>query len=299
MAISVCICTMTRPDDLRRALEALSQSGAPPLEVLVSDDSPADDRRSEEVCRSFAGVHYAPGPRRGLSANRNAVVRRCRGDWVHFIDDDVQVPPGFYAEAERVVAGLDTDCVVTGYQYDFQPEAETPWLTKPAYCGLWAHMSPAEDGKANCVVINAALFPRGLFEAALFDERFRYGWEEADITQHAIALGKRVEVAPTLVVDHYPSPSNRDLYAKLIDASAVYAGLKRQFSYNRSLGGTLLFATVGVGRLLLHRLRARGVAGATASARGAIQGYSLFLDFLMHKSEPLQPLLRTTDVSKV
>lgn len=37
--VSICICTMNRPTDLRRCLESIKRSGMRPYEVIVSDDS--------------------------------------------------------------------------------------------------------------------------------------------------------------------------------------------------------------------------------------------------------------------
>jgi GT2 family glycosyltransferase len=286
-AISVCICTMSRPDDLRKAIEALAQCQPTPSEVHVSDDSPAEDRRSEELCKAYPLVQYGRGPRRGLSANRNAVIARTGGDWLHFIDDDVVVPPDFYARALAKLPTIDAGSILAGSERNHNAQTGHVALVSPPYCGLWAYMRAPANEQPNCVVINATLFPRDLFDQALFDERFRYGWEESDITQHALALGKSLVVDPTLVVDHYPSPTNRSAYAPWKDASAVYAGLKRQAIYNRSIAKTTLFSVAGIARLLLNRFRHGGLRGAIASANGARLGVGFFFNYLATRSETL------------
>jgi GT2 family glycosyltransferase len=278
---------MSRPDDLRKAIEALDRCNPAPNEVLISDDSPAEDRRTEELCKAYPQVRYGLGPRRGLSANRNAVIARTSGEWVHFIDDDVIVPPEFYGNALSKLPTLAPGSILAGSERNHNAQTGEIALVSPPYCGLWAHMRAPLGEHPNCAVINATLFPRDLFNRALFDERFRYGWEEADITQHAISLGGSLVVEPSLVVDHYPSPTNRDAYAPWKDASAVYAGLKRQAIYNRSIAKTALFGCAGIGRLILNRFRRGGFRGAIASAKGAGRGVGFFLNYLATRSETI------------
>ncbi|HEY9832558.1 MAG TPA: glycosyltransferase, partial [Stenomitos sp.] len=74
-SISLCICTMNRPDELDRCLESVFQSVEQPDEVIVSDDSP-NSEPIQAIVAKYPGAVYQHGPRRGLGPNRNACIRR-------------------------------------------------------------------------------------------------------------------------------------------------------------------------------------------------------------------------------
>ena len=62
---TVAICTRERPDDLARALHAMSLLRPRPAEVLVVDNNPASQRTREMVAR-FPDVRYVREDRPGL-----------------------------------------------------------------------------------------------------------------------------------------------------------------------------------------------------------------------------------------
>ena len=72
-AATVAVCTRERPDDLTRALHAISALDPAPREVLVVDNNPATDR-TYEVVASFPGVRYVREDRPGLDAARNRAL---------------------------------------------------------------------------------------------------------------------------------------------------------------------------------------------------------------------------------
>ena len=279
---------MNRPTELAAALRALEACDPKPAEILVSDDSPASDRRSEDVCRQFRAVKYQVGLRSGLSANRNACVAASAGKWLHFTDDDLIVPADFYSRAAKVLAIRGDRSVVSGceWKYEHGPDAP-PALMQPQHSGFWAHMRNAEKQDANCVVINAAVFPRELFRTARFDERLKYGCEESDITLQAIHAGYKLVYEPSLFVKHYPSTANRDQYRGWLIASQVYAGLKRQWLYRGGALGAVAFGAFAVPRLLLFQLRRSGLSAFIASTMQACRGIAYFLPLLHARNSRL------------
>jgi len=92
---SIVIPTRNRPDYLAVALASIApQAAAAGAEVVVVDDGGA----SAEV-RALAerhGARYEPHPAPlGLNVARNTGVARSRGELVAFVDDDVEVRPGW------------------------------------------------------------------------------------------------------------------------------------------------------------------------------------------------------------
>ena len=87
--VSVIIPTFNRGALLARALESISVQTVPPREVIVIDDGSTDS--SEQVVRRCSvDACYFRQPRAGVSAARNAGIRRARGTWLAFLDSDDQ-----------------------------------------------------------------------------------------------------------------------------------------------------------------------------------------------------------------
>jgi len=100
--VSVVICTLGRPDLVRRALDALDACTPPAMEVLVVDGD--RERSAEAVATGPDGAHRARyiscSP--GLTHQRNVALREVRGDVVLFIDDDARPEPEALGRLARV-----------------------------------------------------------------------------------------------------------------------------------------------------------------------------------------------------
>src|SRR5947209_15783746 len=175
---------MNRPVDLRKCLASAQTSRYTPHEVIVSDDSREEIAGTvRKVVEEFPGVRYLPGPRRGLSANRNNCLRNVNSDLVVFIDDDVVLHPEFLGEGpkeyERLCAVHGTDRIlVTGHE--IRPDG----LGLPAnlnFLGFYTGKLP-DEGEPNSICINSTLFPASLFRKTGFDENLSFGSDETDIS---------------------------------------------------------------------------------------------------------------------
>jgi GT2 family glycosyltransferase len=94
---SIVIPTRARPDYLAVALASIApQAAAAEAEVVVVDDArPSEEMR--ELAERF-GARYEPhASPRGLNVARNTGVKRSTGELVVFVDDDVEVVPGWLA----------------------------------------------------------------------------------------------------------------------------------------------------------------------------------------------------------
>lgn len=104
MDITVAICTYNRCRLLRNALESLEGIRIPTdlaWEVLVVDNGSTDETPS--VVDEFADslpLRRVEEPRGGVSHARNRSVEAARGDTIIWIDDDVELSPG-WLEAYR------------------------------------------------------------------------------------------------------------------------------------------------------------------------------------------------------
>lgn len=107
--ISAIVCTYDRPAYLERALESLAAQTLSPdaYEVLVVDNTPAGSAAAVAAAFRERVPHlvYVQEPEPGLGHARNAGLRRARGRYVAYLDDDAVASPPWLA---RVVAAFAT-----------------------------------------------------------------------------------------------------------------------------------------------------------------------------------------------
>jgi GT2 family glycosyltransferase len=277
--VALCVCTRNRPTELRRALTSVALSSMRPDQILVSDDS--DDHLQHEaalVCNDLPGVTYLSGPRRGLSANRNNCLAHLSPniEIVLFIDDDVVVPPEFLSRAVETFRRAPERSVVTGFEY------RDGFRVTPHNCSFWGHQEkePQGAGDVHAICINAAAFPRVLFDSVRFDELLWYGSDEIDLCARAEQAGFRVVFDPALFVYHGRSPVNRTEYVAFQDSSRLYTTYKRYRWIEKRRGKAALYAILAPAHLLasvaLKRRRLQDVAlaaRAIATARRYARTY--------------------------
>ncbi|MEP0914008.1 glycosyltransferase family 2 protein [Leptolyngbya sp. GB1-A1] len=245
--ISLCICTMNRPDELSNCLRSVFESTELPDEIIVSDDS-LNGKPTQTVTSEYSTVIYQEGPHRGLGPNRNACIRRATGTHIIFIDDDVCVPPDFFTLARQGSAGPDAKRIITGYE--MKHVQGKVHKVRPHNADFWGLQRLPISYGCRAVVINSTIFPRDVFEKALFDELLRYGSEEIDMAHHATALGYQIVYQDNLYVNHYPSPINREQYQRFVHASRLYATTKSYWQYDRSIFKALAYVVLAPFQLI-------------------------------------------------
>lgn len=294
--ISLCICTMNRPDDLDRCLDSVFEGIEKPDEVIVSDDS-ADSTATQAVVAkyykkysaNYPNLIYQSGPRRGLSPNRNACIHRAIGSHIIFIDDDVRVSPKFIAIAREWIAVSTPKALLTGYEVNHRQNelCEQTGQTEghkviPHNTDFWGVQRIPVEHEYRAIVINATVFPRSLFEVALFDEHLRYGCDEIDMARHAISLGYNIVYQDDLYVHHYPSAVNRQQYQRFVHASRFYTTTKAYWHYERSWLKALVYLAFAPLQLAASGLK----RGDLSMIWKAIQATGVAYRYLFTTSEP-------------
>ena len=173
VTVSLCVCTRDRPADLERCLASVAAGSELPQAVIVSDDG----RRSADSRAIVSSLGepfvYVAGPRKGLSANRNNCVRSVTTSHLAFTDDDVVVPYDFVSSLVTA-AGAAEDAIVTGWERKLDAGRAYVRIS-PHDADFWGLQRRIVRGSPRSIVINATVFPRGLFDRIRFDERLRYG----------------------------------------------------------------------------------------------------------------------------
>jgi glycosyltransferase involved in cell wall biosynthesis len=221
-AITAIVCTRDRPAYLARALESLVRQtlDADAYEVLVVDNSA--DGGAAGVGAAFRDrirhLVYVHEPAPGLGHARNTGLRRARGRFVAYLDDDAVASPSWL---ERIVAAFTTvrpapGCV--GGRVDPIWEAtRPPWLTDAMLPYLtvidWSPTATALDDSRYLAGTNMA-FPRDVllgvegFHPAL--SRQAAGLltnDELRVEQELRRRGFSCWYDPAIVVGHHVSPA--------------------------------------------------------------------------------------------
>lgn len=284
--VSICICTRNRPQELGRALASVAQSSLAPCQVVVADDGDGDGVASLVAAEELE-ITYVRGPRRGLGANRNAALAAATGSHLLFLDDDAALGDDFLAKMNRHLEELPPDrrgrSILTGV------ELNSGKSVRPNEQGLLGFQSrPYRPGEPlRTVVINAALFPRALFEQVRFDPSLQYGFDEVDLTTQAVALGFPIVPCFDAANLHFPSPIGREQYGSAASAARLYITLKRRrWTEGSPLRAWAGFAVAG-GHLYLASIRRLGFsAGLAEAGRALTQAWRHYRSFVRSREAP-------------
>jgi glycosyltransferase involved in cell wall biosynthesis len=167
---------------LPAALRSLHDQSYAHWECMIVDDGSTDE--TPQVCaeleRSDPRVKYHRQDNRGLSAARNAGIRRSNGEFVQFLDADDLIEPDKLQVQASFLAGHAKADIVMG-PAAFFPSDQPSQLTDWEYLiGMDARGDPSPEAvlgallSENISVVHAALVRRTVFEAVgLFDESLR------------------------------------------------------------------------------------------------------------------------------
>ena len=106
-AVTVAICTRNRARFLERAAESvLRQMAHADDELLIVDNGSTDEtpQISARLAAAHAQVKVWREEELGLSAARNAALKRARGRFVLFLDDDATAEPGWLAAYQKFLS---------------------------------------------------------------------------------------------------------------------------------------------------------------------------------------------------
>jgi len=104
-SVTILIPTVDRYPYLEKLLDQLRRQTVPPLEIVIVDQTPPDRRRSDLASRfPDLPIQLLQLDRAGQCSSRNAGIAASRGEFLLFLDDDDEVPPGLI---EKHLAALE------------------------------------------------------------------------------------------------------------------------------------------------------------------------------------------------
>ncbi|MBD0335140.1 MAG: glycosyltransferase [Cyanobacteria bacterium Co-bin13] len=217
--LSVVIPTYRREGVLRDTLKSVLQQDYPHFEVIVVDQTAAHEPETQALLEQLAAagkitlftVSWA-----SLPAARNYAIERSKGEIVVFIDDDVDLPPGFLQAHARNYEQRPEVGAVAGRVFDRMKLAESdglvieelpPQAMDPGIA--WYHIDLVHTVKPQPVLTARGCnmsFRRELFDrfGLRFDERFHGSAvrEESDFCLHIRQTGLIIWYDPAAHLVH-------------------------------------------------------------------------------------------------
>lgn len=218
--ISVIIPTYCREEPLRDSIADVLKQEYPNFEVLVVDQTPKHQPDIEAYLEELATADKIKWFRlqwASLPGARNYAVRRAAGEIILFIDDDVQLPPGFLAAHAKNYLENPEVGAVAGRVFDrmklsdsggkLQIEYLPPQAMDPGIA--WYHIDLVHTIKSQQVLTARGCnmsFRREIFTKfhLRFDERFRGSAvrEESDFCLRVRQTGYKIWYDPEAHLVH-------------------------------------------------------------------------------------------------
>jgi GT2 family glycosyltransferase len=275
---SIVIPTRARPAYLETALASIApQASAAGAEIVVVDDA-GPSSAIRDLADRF-GARYEPHERPlGLNVARNTGVERSRGELVVFVDDDVEVCPGWLAALLRA-AHEHPDAQVFAGPIRSRLEGRAPRSCGREGPPITALDLGAHDTAevryawgANMAVRRAALARVGPFDVSLADAGDEQEWQ--DRMAAALGPGRTLYVADA-ALHHRRSGADARLRA-LARAARARGRAARRFDAWRAANGAGSDAAPSLKRELHtlagcvgHVVRRRCPSGLTMVAHSA------------------------------
>jgi glycosyltransferase involved in cell wall biosynthesis len=273
---------MNRPDCLEKALKSIKNSTMPPKEVIVSDDSSVEEIRrvNKKLCDEY-GAKYLDGPRRGLSANRNNILKNINSEYILFIDDDVELHPRFIEKVSEFIKKHKGEKVILTGKEIINNES----IVEPLNLSFWGYYKK-RGGDLKTICINSTVFPSFAFKEALFDEEIFYGTEEREMALKLYKKGFKIIYNPEFYNYHYPSSINRDIYNEHLFFSNFYFGFKRYMFFEPSFFKFIVFAIFSLPKSIIGAMRRKKFEEIFKIIKAYWKAWKKFFPFLLLSKNP-------------
>ncbi|MBO2446746.1 glycosyltransferase [Actinomadura barringtoniae] len=232
-SLTVVICSLNGADRIDRPLNALdAQTARGELEIIVVDDGSSDG--VGDVARARGLPVIAHEANQGLSAARNTGMRAATTPLVAFIDDDCEPTPdwaelliGAYEDGVTGVGGPVVPITGTGFmsryvernnrheplELELTTSQALPYRLYLYLRNQWTTPQPKPRRDVYSFTGGNMSFRREeLLEVGGFDERFRFGSEEEDLTRRLRRAGHdRMVFVPEAWITHRFEPTLRNV----------------------------------------------------------------------------------------
>jgi len=217
--ISVIICTLKRPDQLKKSVLSLIQQTLPEseYEVLVVDNNSQDDTydliQGIITTNSSAQISYLMEKEVGLSISRNTGIQAAKAEIIAFIDDDAVADSDWIDELLTIYDEQPEAWSVGGKVLPSWEKEKPEWLTNENFRSLslveWGDSVrpltwPERLIGTNCSFRKSVFIDIGKFNTKLGRKGNQLlGNEETEIQERIHYRGKKVFYTPHAIVRHF------------------------------------------------------------------------------------------------
>ena len=192
-AISICIATHNRLDDLTRTLREIARLDPQPAEILVAADG-CTDGTSGFVAKEYPAIRVIThAESRGSIPTRNELASACTSEvFVSLDDDSYPIETDFIPRLARMFADNPALAIASFPQRtdEFPATLEQTDFGPPHFTGSYANSGAA---------IRRAVF-LGL---GGYPDFFRHSYEEPDFALHCCAAGWQARQETSLTIRHH------------------------------------------------------------------------------------------------
>jgi glycosyltransferase involved in cell wall biosynthesis len=216
---------------LQRAVASVLPQLTDETELVVVDNASTDDTSAvaAQLAAANPAVKVSRESELGLSAARNTALKKARGQYVLFLDDDATVEPGWLAAYQRFLSAPPSEkiAVVGGaeftIEYEISPPSCTNHMKNPDATfdrGGSPMRLPYRDSLLGC---NIAYSREAALTAGMFDTQLgRKGSqmmsrEESDLNLRLQDAGYEIWWLPGAAIRHF-MPASRGKFCALMRA---------------------------------------------------------------------------------
>jgi glycosyltransferase involved in cell wall biosynthesis len=225
---SIVIPTFRRMNRLAQALDSLAKQEFPKdqFEVIVVDDQSGE--RFDEILGEFSGkinVQIVVSEVKGRPGARNTGAQKARGEFLLFIDDDINVHQEFL-EAHFKALRNNPEKLVVGKLVAADKD-ETLWTTviNRRFLMQKKHSAPNPDDIPFAIVTtgNLSMSRRLFLETGCFDEITfsRFAGEDPDFGKRWVDCGRKIMFLGNAVALHFEGKVSFKEFLKGIQFSAT------------------------------------------------------------------------------
>ncbi len=194
--ISVCICTLKRPDLLSHALANLRDQqtgGLFTYSIVVADNDSAQSAQgtvSTFSAGTLVPVTYCAEPRQNIALARNKAIENATGNWIAFIDDDEFPAPDWLLNLFQTCISQHADGVLGPVKPYF--DADPPhWVKEGGFFDRPEYITGAKVNWDQCRTGNV-LFRRNILDGVCepFRSQFDTAGEDVDFFRRMMANGR-------------------------------------------------------------------------------------------------------------
>jgi len=284
-ALAIVVATRDRAVLLRRLLaSAVAMTAwervAPELIVVADGASDATPLVVAEAARRAPTIRYLSGPGGGKTRALNAAIRATNAAVLAFVDDDVELDPGWLVAVDAYTARARVAAAQGPIR--LPPEsagnaaiaaAVAEWRTIPQ-CDL----GPSASEAGSLIGANMLVWRATFARVGLFDERLGPGaagaCEDTELARRIRASGGRIGYIPDAIVYHAVDPTRLSAdYFRILHASR---GRSRRYYKPTGLAAHIL-PNLGVAALRFALAAATGHPHARTRALGRWYHYRAML----------------------